>query len=243
MMRIGLLTPKNVAQGIVNRFGKCFSITTISPQIPAKSENKGPQIFSTYVENAPPLASSLICTNNDLNNQYRTFVPVPEKSSGICTNSIQKPILTDIKPGNLRSLSQLDALYQQALDRNWFKHSENQVLEFISAAVRAITTPANDPVRVFVSLVRRGLTAHITQTQETRAQEKLSRYRRTHPDAFKPCNFPRVPQAQPPPTKPQTSKSILETVADVLRPLNLLGRLEEKLRMSKAITQFSSGYC
>lgn len=221
MMRIGILTPKSVAQGIVNRFGKCFSITTSHPQTPAKSEDKGPQIFSTYVENAPPLASSLIYTNNDLNNQY--LEPVPGNKSGICTNAIKKnPSLTDIQPENLRSLSQLEALYQQALERNWFKHSENQALEFVSAAVRAITTPVRDPVRVFVSLVKGRLKSHITQAQERRAQEKMANYRRKHPDAFSPsCKENKLDNNRQQ-AGSMASKNIIRTMSDVLQSLGLL---------------------
>lgn len=227
LKEIGFITDHDVNSGLLNKFGGCYKVAINRPIDPQQQADIPPLELSRYVENAPPLGTTPIYVNNDLNNQYSVTDPV----SGIYTNLIKNPTLTDIKPENLRSLSALDTLYSQALERGWFKHAENQPLEFLSAAVRAITTPSRDPVRVFVSLVKGRLTSHITQAQEARAQEKLSRYRRQHPEAFRPeKQFPPSPLPTPkarPPSPP--TRSILETIKGVL-PLNLFSQLEAKLR-------------
>jgi len=180
LRRKGFIQDKEVAAKVSRRWGGCFSII-----LPLKSQKKPTVKDSTYAQFAPLGASSPYIRNNDLNIQYGTK---KQKSffSGIFRQKEeeQKVILSDIKPENLKSLPDLNELYTQAVEKRWFKHTENQPLEFLSAAVRAISTPARDSVRVFVSLVKRRLTSHITQAQESRAQTKLSKFRRHHPEAF-----------------------------------------------------------
>ena len=229
LKQIGFITEHTVNHSLITTLGGCFKVTFTPQTAPFEP----PLILSEYVENAPPPPILSICTNNDLNNQYPRSGTVPP-ISGFCSQEIEKPTITNIKPENLRSLNALEALYSQAVERNWFTHTENQPLEFLAAAVRAITTPARDQVRVFVSLVRKGLTAHITQAQEVRAQEKLSNYRRRHPEAFRPQNqappSPRVIRAPARTTIEAKPKKLMETLTEVIQPLNLLAQLEAKLK-------------
>jgi hypothetical protein len=51
--------------------------------------------------------------------------------------------------------------------------SEADALNFFAAAVRARSTPARDPVRVFVALVRGRHWDHVTQAQENEARRML----------------------------------------------------------------------
>lgn len=241
LKQVGFITEHAVNHSLITAFGGCFKVTFTPQKEPQTAPPEPPLISPKYVENAPPPTILSICTNNDLNNQYPRSGTVPPPISGFCSQEIEKPTITNIKPENLRSLNALEALYSQAVERNWFAHTENQPLEFLAAAVRAITTPARDQVRVFVSLVRNGLTAHITQAQEVRAQEKLSNYRRRHPEAFRPQNqslpvstqavpSPRViraPARTPVEAKP---RKLMETLTEVIQPLNLLAQLEAKLR-------------
>ena len=64
------------------------------------------------------------------------------------------PRLSDIRPEDLHSPERLQALRRQALACGWIRDCEADTLNFFAAAVRARSTEARDPVRVFVSLVR-----------------------------------------------------------------------------------------
>jgi hypothetical protein len=46
-----------------------------------------------------------------------------------------------------------------------------------TAAVRAKTRRARNPVRVFIGIVRKGIWAHLTNADEERARQALNRYR------------------------------------------------------------------
>jgi len=83
------------------------------------------------------------------------------------------PRLTDIRPEDLHSPERLQALRQQALARGWIRDCEADTLNFFAAAVRARSTPARDPVRVFVSLVRERRWGFVTQAQEHEARRML----------------------------------------------------------------------
>lgn len=83
------------------------------------------------------------------------------------------PRLTDIRPEDLHSSERLQALRRQALARGWIRDCEADTLNFFAAAVRARSTPARDPVRVFVSLVRGRRWGFATQAQEHEAHRML----------------------------------------------------------------------
>jgi hypothetical protein len=83
------------------------------------------------------------------------------------------PRLTDIRPEDLHSPERLQALRRQALARGWIRDCEADTLNFFASAVRARSTEARDPVRVFVSLVRGRRWGFVTQGQENEARQML----------------------------------------------------------------------
>ncbi|MBN9688988.1 MAG: hypothetical protein J0M24_02025 [Verrucomicrobia bacterium] len=83
------------------------------------------------------------------------------------------PRLSDIRPEDLHSPERLQALRRQALARGWIRDCEADTLNFFAAAVRARSTEARDPVRVFVSLVRGRRWGFVTQAQEHEARRML----------------------------------------------------------------------
>ena len=100
---------------------------------------------------------------------------------GACGQESGKPILRDIRPDDLRRLSRLRELFRQATEAGWLSRSEADFQNFVAAAVRATRLEAgsvrNDPVRVFVGIVRKRLWHHITIEQEERAREVIARAR------------------------------------------------------------------
>jgi DNA-binding transcriptional ArsR family regulator len=87
--------------------------------------------------------------------------------------SESEPDLNRIQPSDLHDRGRLRVLFRQAVQRGWLRHCQSDALNFLAAAVRARSTPARDPVRVFVSLVRNRRWNHITQAQEDLARRTL----------------------------------------------------------------------
>jgi DNA-binding IclR family transcriptional regulator len=83
------------------------------------------------------------------------------------------PCLTDIRPEDLHSPERLHALRRQAHARGWIRDCEADTLNFFAAAVRARSTEARDPARVFVSLVRGRRWGFVTQAHEHEARRML----------------------------------------------------------------------
>ena len=181
MIRVGFLITKTVKKRFTNRHGGCFVVKPTNPQ----NEQIPALLSSTYVGSAPPLEATPIYINNDLNNQY--VPPIDDiptvVESGVCKQTIQDPTIRDIKLDDLTELPRLEALYRQAVERNWLPDCEASVRNFIAAASRAVAINGN-PVRVFVGIVKKGLWNYITQAQEDIALLKLKRYQVTNPEAF-----------------------------------------------------------
>jgi len=112
------------------------------------------------------------------------------------------PDFRNVQREDIERFSRMEVLFWQAVDRKLLRGSEMDVLNFLGAAVRARFGKARDPVRVFVSIVRRGLWAHITCGEEERARAALSRHREQFPEAFRERAgriLPRVPGRRPAP--------------------------------------------
>jgi hypothetical protein len=113
--------------------------------------------------------------------RYQKLVSEP---SGVKTGEPGKPSIGNIKLEDLLRFSRTEELYRQAVSVGLVKHSENQVLNWIGAAVRAKAV-AGDPVRVFAGIVRKKLWRYITQEQEDQARRALTRYRDVNPALFR----------------------------------------------------------
>lgn len=101
------------------------------------------------------------------------------KPSGVSSkpDRVAEPCLRNVQREDLMSYSRTESLYHQAVKASWVKDSEASLLNWISAAVRAKSCRARDPVRVFVGIVKRGLWSHITDADEERARRAIVRYR------------------------------------------------------------------
>jgi len=85
--------------------------------------------------------------------------------------------IRDIKRKDLEQFSRTEELYRQAIKVGYLRDSESAFLNFIGAAIRAKTVAVRDPVRVFVSIVKRGAWGLISQEQEDRARTAIKKYR------------------------------------------------------------------
>jgi hypothetical protein len=87
--------------------------------------------------------------------------------------SLPAPSLRNILRADLHAPERLRQLHRQAVARGWVRDCQADALNFFAAAVRARSTSARDPIRVFVRLVRGRLWGHLTQTQEDEARRML----------------------------------------------------------------------
>jgi hypothetical protein len=106
--------------------------------------------------------------------------PAARAETGVCKANERKteerPSLRDIKLDDLKRLSRLRVLYEQATAQKWLTRSEANFRNFIAAAARA-TRVDGDPVRIFVGIVRCSLWHHLTIDDESRASAALKRER------------------------------------------------------------------
>lgn len=99
----------------------------------------------------------------------------------------ESPTFRRVRPEHLRNFSDMERLYFDACSRGVIVPSEASALNFLSAAIKARSVSTGDPVRIFVSIVRRRLWHHITQNHEDEARKVLLRFREKNPERFRFC--------------------------------------------------------
>jgi hypothetical protein len=144
------------------------------------SHGKSPPRKEAFPTELPPPESNKKLPQREFRNQKLTEA----ERSGVWREWEKKPTLANIKLQDLLEFSRTENLYRQAVARGWIKHSENQALNWVAAAVRAKSVPG-DPVKIFVGIVRKQFWRFITQGQEDRARAAIVRYRETNPGYFR----------------------------------------------------------
>jgi hypothetical protein len=133
----------------------------------------------TASQSAPPLGKECTCSA-PLYKDLKTPIGLknhesrPREESGSWGRKGRKPVLNDLRPDDLRRLSRLKHVYREAVKAGWLIDSDANFQNVVAAAVRA-TRVIGDPVRIFVSIIRRELWHHITIEQENRAREVIRR--------------------------------------------------------------------
>ncbi len=168
-----IIVPKEVSQTVLNRFGACFIVplSQLGKTLAGKITKK---FLRTKAKFADPL-KQVVLTKSTSTNQSTTK-PAFSGNSGFLEPKQEKPTIKNITSDNLHRLSHLEELYEQATQAQWLPECEASLRNFIAAAVRA-TRVSGNAVKIFVSIVRKGLWHHITQEQEDRAVQALKSYR------------------------------------------------------------------
>ncbi len=191
LLELGLISDdEGSKQWKLNRDGAYFTVNLawtgpkpVDSSLPPCTEfslptaGNGPNFSPPYEDMKTPIGfqtpetrhaeSSGVCKANEERNSARRDI--------FRTNSVKNPTLKAIRVEDLRRLSSIRALFQQANSAGWIDTGEASFLNFVGAAVRATRIQSRDPVRVFVTIVRRKLWHHITQEQELRAREVIRR--------------------------------------------------------------------
>jgi len=167
LITLGWLTEDtSSSQQKLNRTGAYFEINTDWKEVCDQVEF-APPIAENGTEFAPLNKDRE--TLSDLKNQ--------KTSAGASTSPYREPTLNDMQPGDLKRMFSVLVLYRQAVTAGWLNDSEANQLFFIATAIRVHRTNCNDPVRVFVAIIRRNLRSYITQAQEDSARQQLRNYR------------------------------------------------------------------
>ncbi len=145
--------------------------------------NLAPPVSEIASDFAPPIENK----KTSIERKHRETQPTEPRVAGVCGEGREtwpEPSLKNIRREDLHHFSRLERLYFEAVERGWIPTSEAAALNFISAAVKAREV-GDDPVRLFVTLVRRGLWHHINQAQEDCARRALARHRDADPERFR----------------------------------------------------------
>jgi hypothetical protein len=168
LIALGLIArDEGSTQHKLNRDGAYFELNLAwsrTGSAPRPAENRA--------ESAPPIER--LETLSELENQRTAEAGV-----------LSGPDLGNVCIEDLGRFTRMEDLFWQAVDRKLLRGSEMDALNFLAASLRARYGKVRDPVRVFVSIVRRGLWAHITCEEEERARVALARHRVRVPDAFR----------------------------------------------------------
>lgn len=173
LIRSGIITPDGgSSQRKLNQDGAYFVVNM--------SWDGGPHRDPTEAKPAPLGSESALPfappgrdkrTSSELKYQK---APSEAATGGCGRRGEGKPSLRSIRPDDLRRVSSVMSLYEQATRAGWLERSEANLRNFVAAAVRA-TQVRGDAARIFVTIVRRRLWHHITFEQEERAIRAIMR--------------------------------------------------------------------
>lgn len=195
MISLGIISrDENSYQRKLNRDGAYFELNVEWSKAEGRGEKEAQPVdnFSTPKTSfAPPRAQN--CTEfappkERLKTSYESKNQKTRGAdpAGVCKQTFKReksPTIWDIQPEDLKTFSRNESLYWQAKARGLISGSEADILNWISASIRARET--ENPGRIFMGIIKKKLFHHITQAQEDQARKALNRRRETDPDAFR----------------------------------------------------------
>ena len=126
-------------------------------------------LAEVYAQMTPPPVATPAAERREASAPARPPRSVaPAKTSAAST----PPSLSDVVPADLRDITRLEALRQQAIRRGWLTGCDADRLNFVAAAVHARRIGAT-PCALFVAVVREQRWELITQEDEDQARALL----------------------------------------------------------------------
>lgn len=169
-------------QGKLNRHGAWFRINLNwkPPSARADEAARGAVNRVRFARPTPDFCTSVAPPKEDRKTPSESKNQKPGvfgTGNGKDRSSRQKPLsaptLTNIHLADLHDCERLRSLHRQAVERGWLRDCEADALNFFGAAIRARSTSARDPVRVFVALVRQRRWSHVTLAHEAEARRMV----------------------------------------------------------------------
>ena len=139
-----------------------------------------PLLIKKSTEISPPYRNKI--SSNEFRNQKTQSKA--SNSSGVFSKRegegriLTRPTIKNVQKADLDQFSRCDELYQQACKLGLVRPSEASYLNWFGAAIRAKTAKVNDPVKVFMGILKKNLWMNITQDQEDRARLAIKKYRK-----------------------------------------------------------------
>ncbi|EKU96594.1 hypothetical protein Lepto7375DRAFT_0059 [Leptolyngbya sp. PCC 7375] len=178
LIMMGVLT-KDIgsSQHKLNRTGAYFEINT---EWQSADEAERARQRQERLKSGPPIAQNGP-KSDPPNKRHKTLSDTKNQrthpSGASKKQELGEPTLHDIQLDDLKKMSRLFKLYEQAVEQGWLEASEANLLFFIASAIRVKRTPCQDLIRAFIAIVRKDLRSHITQAQEDAARKHLAAYR------------------------------------------------------------------
>ena len=173
LIRHGVISPDGGSSQLkLNRDGAYFVLNMAWGGSPHRDPNEA-KVAPLGAESAPEFAPPGKDKRTSSELKYQK-APSAEATGGCGRGGEGKPSLRSIRPDDLRRVSSVMSLYEQATRAGWLERSEANLRNFVAAAVRA-TQVRGDAARIFVTIVRRRLWHHITLEQEERAIQAIKR--------------------------------------------------------------------
>ena len=167
-LRLAGWIPKDTEswQRKLNRHGAwfCIKLDWVPPEASAKLQIAPPRL-GECTPVAPPKKDRKTLSESK-NQKPGVFGTGNGKARSDRAKALPSPTLANIRLVDLHDRQRLRSLQRQAVAKGWLLDCDSDALNFFGAAVRARSTPARDPVRVFVDLVRKRRWHHVTQAQE-----------------------------------------------------------------------------
>lgn len=195
LISLGIISKDvNSYQRKLNRDGAYFELNLEWSKAESRGESEAQTVdnFATSKnEFAPPRPQN--CTEfapliekPKTSKEYKNQKTWGSKPTGVCNQTFQErnsPNIRDIQPEDFREFSRNEILYWQAVNLGLITHSEANVLNWVSASIRARET--ENPARIFMGIIKKKLFHHVTQAQEEIARNAISRRREKHFDAYR----------------------------------------------------------
>lgn len=162
----------------VNAFGARVEINfDWSPRFPTRVAEiaKSPPRNTPHDTKMPPLVQKHKLLSGSENPS-----PPATQRTGACTQAVQQPPpdLRHIEAHDLGDPIRLNGLFAQAVRQKLVRGSLSDRLRFFAAAEHALRVGRRNPSGLFAAIVRRGLWAYISQTDEDRAAAQLKQAER-----------------------------------------------------------------
>lgn len=184
LIALGFISPDTTeSQRKLNRTGAYFTVN-LDWNYEQEEQSEVVGEFKKDSAMTPPLVKKrslmtppYIETINSLQ-ELETNKPA-KRASGFCKKKIS---FRNIKPEQIQKIPLLLMLYRSAIQQKALVHSERNLLNFFSSAVKA-KRGWTDPVKMFVWTVRNDF-KYITEEDEKRSMSLIKNYRSKHPEAF-----------------------------------------------------------
>lgn len=178
LIESGWLIVDDAAQRFLNRWGLPVRINLEWNAAPitalAQSERRTEPAEKTPRSACNPLESPPPLQNSDRFQRSKNHVSVPV--GGLREQIIPETVrpFRDVQPTDLRSPTQLQALFRGAVQAGLVQSCAADELRFFAAAERATLLATSNPGGFFATLVRRGWWHMISQRDEDAAHRRLS---------------------------------------------------------------------